>query len=410
MNRRETAWRVVAMAWLAVIGWLTLRPAPDQAARVAALHWYCISCGDSGSADIVLNILLFIPLGLAARALRIRCSRLLAVVVPLTVMIEVTQGLFLVGRDASLGDVLTNTTGAALAWWLYPAMSRLGGQSATEGRRHAAAVLGCIAAVFLISGVAFSPVPADDGPWVGQILYRWAGHDPFPGTIQRASVNGTTIPNDPLDSMPRVTDRINLTIEAARTSDTLPARSASLVRVVDADHRTRVSVSEISSALVLEVALRGARWGFHAPSWRFDRMMDIPLGTPVQFDFAWSRAGVRLNRIGLPAGVTRAETITPTLDVGWAFVHPFVDTIDPRAIWWSILWIGWWWGWLGWTSGAAGWRFTAAAGFASAVIVALAAAITGVAAGGVELFAAPAALIIGATAVSRLRSKRATNS
>jgi hypothetical protein len=410
MIRRDTAWRVVALLWIAVIGWLTLRPAPDQAARVAALHWYCISCGDSGTADIILNILLFIPLGLAARALGLRFSRMLAVVLPLTVMIEVTQGLFLAGRDASLGDVLTNTAGAALAWWCFPAMSRLGRPTAAEGRRHAAIVLGCIAAVFLVSGVAFSPVPADDGPWVGQILHRWANHDPFPGTISGVNLNGITVPNDPLGSMPSVTDRIDLTIAASRTSDTLPTRSASLVRVVDANSRSRVSVSEIGSALVVEVALRGARWGFHAPSWRFDRMMEIPLGAPVRFDLAWSRTGVRLSRIGQASSITRTAEITPALDIGWAFIHPFVDTIDHRAVWWSVLWIGWWWGWLGWTSGAAGWRSAAIAGFASAVIVALAAALTGVAAGGLELLAAPTALVLGAAAALGLRTARATNS
>ncbi|HEY3933830.1 MAG TPA: VanZ family protein [Gemmatimonadales bacterium] len=403
MNDHRGVWRAVVVSWVVVIAWLTLRSAPDQAARVAALPWYCISCGDSGSADIILNILLFAPLGLAARALGVRFGHMLMMVVPFTLGIELTQGLFLVGRDASLGDVLSNTTGAAIAWWSFRALTRMIRPTRSEGRRGAVAVLAILAAMFVATGIAFAPVGPGDGPWVGQVLHHWPNHDPFPGTIAGVTLNGVDVPNDPLRVTPQITDGPDLVINLTRTGDSSPVRAASLVRVVDADHTIRVAVSQIGSALVLEVALRGARWRFHAPAWRFDRIMDIPLRRPARFEFIWTRHGAQLIRTGPDATMNRTVTISAALDLGWIFVHPFTDTIGRRAWWWTVLWLGWWWGWLGWLSGAAGWRTVAVAGLASAGLLTIASIATGVAVGGIELAAAPVALLVAAAGAERLR-------
>src|SRR5579862_6439631 len=110
----RAGWRAFGVIWLLVVAWCTLRSAPSQAAEVQQLRWYCIVCGDSGGADILLNVLLFLPLGLTARALGWRLRNTILLLMTLSIAIEVTQGTLLVGRDASLGDVCSNTAGSLL--------------------------------------------------------------------------------------------------------------------------------------------------------------------------------------------------------------------------------------------------------------------------------------------------------
>ena len=126
MTREARAvWAVSAVAWLAVIGWCTLQSHPDAAAEIAELPWYCVVCGDGGTADVLLNILLFLPLGLALAALDSSRGRALLVVMALSTAIEVYQGTALVGRDACLGDVLSNSAGGLLGWSLYAGLPAL---------------------------------------------------------------------------------------------------------------------------------------------------------------------------------------------------------------------------------------------------------------------------------------------
>lgn len=112
--------RPLLAGWLLVVAVLTLRNDPAAAARVAETPWSCILCGDAGGTDFVLNLLLFLPFGLLARAAGWRLGRLALCALALTIAIEVTQGTLLVGRDAALGDVVANTAGAMVGWWLFP--------------------------------------------------------------------------------------------------------------------------------------------------------------------------------------------------------------------------------------------------------------------------------------------------
>jgi hypothetical protein len=70
-------------------------------------------CGQRGLADAILNVLMFIPLGLLARLLFRSAKAAVLFSLILAVGIESTQ-VVLPGRDASLGDVLFNLAGGGL--------------------------------------------------------------------------------------------------------------------------------------------------------------------------------------------------------------------------------------------------------------------------------------------------------
>src|SRR2546430_5704779 len=91
----------------------------------------CIACGEHATSDVLLNIILFVPLG-AAVALHVRSlSRCALSAALLSATIELAQ-LYIPGRDSSLGDVLSNTLGGTLGalltrtavLWLLPSPAR----------------------------------------------------------------------------------------------------------------------------------------------------------------------------------------------------------------------------------------------------------------------------------------------
>src|SRR5687767_11690599 len=122
--RRWTRWAPTAVM-LAAIVFATLRPSPPPA---TPLPMFCLVCGDLGGVDVVLNVILFIPLGAALVWSGMRWHRAALVCVAVSLGIESLQFTIVSGRDASLGDLLTNSVGGWLGaglmrhWtvWLLP--------------------------------------------------------------------------------------------------------------------------------------------------------------------------------------------------------------------------------------------------------------------------------------------------
>src|SRR4029077_6988777 len=77
--------------------------------------WWCVACGDRGRADFLLNVILFLPLGCALRLAGARIRTAVLIGMFLSITIELTQA-FIPGRDTSLGDVISNTTGTFLGF------------------------------------------------------------------------------------------------------------------------------------------------------------------------------------------------------------------------------------------------------------------------------------------------------
>lgn len=98
-------------AALAVILALTLVP---SGGRVVPTHG-CIVCGERWAADVLLNIVLFLPLGVVLGLGDRRLVRACLLGALLSALIEFAQ-LLIPGRDSSIADVLMNTTGTAIGY------------------------------------------------------------------------------------------------------------------------------------------------------------------------------------------------------------------------------------------------------------------------------------------------------
>ena len=103
---------VIAVASVAAILVATLLP---DAGKPVDSH-LCIVCGTLGGVDSILNVLLFFPLGIGLALSGIPWKRAVLTACALSLTVETAQFLFVPGRDATLGDVVTNTVGGALGF------------------------------------------------------------------------------------------------------------------------------------------------------------------------------------------------------------------------------------------------------------------------------------------------------
>jgi glycopeptide antibiotics resistance protein len=100
--------------WAASVAVMTLRPGSGLGMRLNLVP--ILFDGPGSAVDAVLNVAVFVPLGLllAAAAVRFRTTFVAALAITLT--IEVTQYVTDAGRTADINDVITNVAGACLGW------------------------------------------------------------------------------------------------------------------------------------------------------------------------------------------------------------------------------------------------------------------------------------------------------
>lgn len=101
-------------AWLAGLLFMTLRP---SSGRGSLLNLVPLKFEGPGAVvDAVLNVGVFVPLGLLLAAAAVRFPVALLIGLLLSAAIEVSQYLVQVGRTSDVNDLITNTTGTVLGW------------------------------------------------------------------------------------------------------------------------------------------------------------------------------------------------------------------------------------------------------------------------------------------------------
>ncbi len=115
-TRRRSVGPAIALAvvWAVSVAFMTLRPGSGLGMR---LNLVPLAFDGRGSAiDAVLNVGVFVPLGIVLVLAGARLGTAVVVGLLATASIEVAQYLLDVGRTADINDIITNTTGALLGW------------------------------------------------------------------------------------------------------------------------------------------------------------------------------------------------------------------------------------------------------------------------------------------------------
>ena len=102
---------VLAALSTAAVLFFTLRPGGNAK---LALGWsFTLTSGDAALAELIQNLILFIPLGVSLTLARVLPSRVVAIGALLSFAVEFAQQ-YIPGRDPSAGDIVCNTISTAL--------------------------------------------------------------------------------------------------------------------------------------------------------------------------------------------------------------------------------------------------------------------------------------------------------
>lgn len=169
---------------------MTLTPQREAAPFTPSL---CILCGDAAMQDTILNIILFIPFGLGMRLAAWSRRRAILVAICTTITVELLQMHIIPGRDSSLGDVLTNTTGGILGVWLADTWRLWVFPTGARARRLMWG--GAVAWAAILAATVWGlrralPSTTMWGQWQPELLYM----DRFPGRILHADAGGYAFP------------------------------------------------------------------------------------------------------------------------------------------------------------------------------------------------------------------------
>jgi hypothetical protein len=247
---------------LGVIAVATLAPLEANESFTDA----CIICGPLGGVDFILNVLIFLPIGIAIVMIggRVRTAILVGGIITLT--IESLQWRVIPGRDASLGDLLANTIGSAFGAWLATRAwrwVRLTGASAFNST-----VLSALAASAIMVTSAMLLVPAvPPGPTYVQWAPATRTTALFNGRLISAELNGVTLrPTQLLQAAwspdlmkKRFVLRANLIAPASSTS-----RRAMVLRVSDPLAES-LMLAHVGENLVLRSHTLASRFRLRSP-------------------------------------------------------------------------------------------------------------------------------------------------
>jgi len=314
-----------------------------------------------GLRDALLNLILFIPLGAAfATWLRGRWAWLAPAVV--TLLIEFSQYQWLVGRDASLRDLLTNTAGGVLGVSLVRGREALLRPGRSRARRLAGAALLAWLAIIGGSGLGMRrslPETSYWGQWA-PVLGHFAIYD---GTVLDIRINDESLPNGLAANSARLRELLledSVLVSAKVISGEPPLEPAPIASVYDGLQEEIFVLGQSGDDLVFRVRNGLVAAGLAGQT---IRMRDFPGHAPG--DTVHVTGGVIRNHYLLRAEARaggRSLTVPFSAGWGWTGLLPFPYLIGPEAALVTALWLGalmlpagYWLGSGGGRAGSLGW-------------------------------------------------------
>jgi hypothetical protein len=340
LNRQETLGRGLSAATLLVIGYCTLTPHPEMAERMRETSPWCLLwCGDFDLLDIILNVILFIPLGLGLR-LWLRRGSAFAICLGTTIAIECTQAWFIVGRHGGVRDVFTNTLGSAIGIWLATAWpGLLQPNRAVAGWLARAAALGWLT-VLLLTGVLEQP-SLPHSTWYGQWAPELGQFDTFPGEVLDAHVDELFLHGGLLPASDSVRARFaarsyRLTVTAV--TGAAPEYEAPVFSIFDHEQREIMVLAQSGQSLQYRTRRRATDWGLRPPGARLDLVPPVGPGDTLHIEV--SSSGARLDLAARIGDHTVEVKRQLTVGEGWALLLPFEYALGSEWPWLTALWLG----------------------------------------------------------------------
>jgi hypothetical protein len=256
-------WPATALAF-ALIALATLLPDGDATSR----PWACVFCGDRATADAILNVALYAPLGAALGLAGVSARRAITLGGVLSGAIELAQR-WIPGRDASVGDVLSNVVGVTLGialvvtarHWVLPTPRR---SRVLAGVWTAGAALATWATGALLQ--PSFPASRYFGQWTPDLAHlAW-----YRGHVLTARVGTVAVPDGPAtdsDTLRALLRERSAVFVRAAAGPPVP-NLGSLFSIYDDRHREIVLVGPDRDDLVYRYRTRARTLALDSPDMR----------------------------------------------------------------------------------------------------------------------------------------------
>jgi VanZ family protein len=346
---RTTAAATLLLAGLIAVAVVTLTPA----AGTEQISFWCLKCGERPAVDLLLNVLLFVPLGAGLGLYGVRFRRAVILALLCTCLIEALQFFVVPGRYASFRDILANFAGALIGYLLGRDWQVLvsPSHSAARSLATAAAILWLLTQGFTAWSMVITPPPE---PWWGQLQ---PSHDRYPAVftdrILGVSVGSIQIRNS--DQLPgEDTDAIRNQLLAGaplrvRVANVDPTRGEAPIAIISAGPvHDVVWWAQDGLDAVFSVAVRGTLLGLRTPSVRIADVVPNVRGDTTALTGSYRNGWYELqgeNRSGV-----RHRELRASPSWGWAFLLPFPlyafgsTVIGLTAVYLAAVWcvLGYW--------------------------------------------------------------------
>ena len=228
----------------------------------------CVFCNPRALADGLVNVVLFVPLGLSLRLVGrgLLSATILGGVTSL--LIEIAQ-LEVPGRDPTLSDIIANTTGAAVGALFFSVLPMLVRPPRATSERLAMVSAGLACALWGLTGYLVAP-SMPDSPYWGQWTPRLEGLVPYKGRVLSATVGEMPVPSGAIEESAALRARLM----AAERVDLLvvvgppPSATSSIFSIADADSRRVLLVGAVGHDLLFRYRTRAGDWHLDQPTLR----------------------------------------------------------------------------------------------------------------------------------------------
>jgi hypothetical protein len=314
---------LITIASLIAIGSATLLPQSSPA--VGSI--FCLVCGTTGAVSAILNVFLFVPLGVGLAACGVPGKRALIGMAALSVLIETAQFFVIPGRYSTIGDVVTNSLGGALGF----AICRYATSWLRPPPRTAIALSVSWSALWLaiqmVSAFGFSPA-IPESEYYGQIAPLLGDFEQFRGRVLDARIGEVTVPNARFPNSHNVRELLlhGATVTTSVAPGPQTTGIAPIVRVADAHEREIVLVAQSGDDLLFGVRVGAAVLRLRAPIFA---MPDVFATSPdqnghpadtVKATGAYSAREVWMHARSVTA---RNRRIPVVASLGWTMFLPF---------------------------------------------------------------------------------------
>jgi hypothetical protein len=226
-------------------------------------------CGGRGTADALVNLILFAPLGIGLALAHVRWWRAVLAGALLSTLVELAQTV-IPGRDPSLGDVLFDTLGAAAGFGCVILAPRAARLSAAVSARLSLASAVLFAAAVVLTGALLRPCYPKSryyGQWTPNLGHlEW-----YQGRVLSASIGAIPLDSAALQNSDAVRDALfrGTTVTVHAIAGASPPGLASLLSIADDHERDIMLVGPDRDDLVLRYRMVADGLGLDKPDVRF---------------------------------------------------------------------------------------------------------------------------------------------